>query len=300
MANRPQFATPKLVSRTYPVDKIPLVVRCDLAVAKLPDSNYTVDRSGYLLVWVSTVFDSLCGNRTVTYEYDRSQTTQDLVGCDIELVDPADCVGVALITWLRNLNLPASVVGFEIVDDAFAIILSNGEHIIANYQSAPRLTGMVIQNGVLRLEMSDNSTYTAQLPAGGGGGGGDPGPPGPAGNIVTVTQAGHSFLAGRVIRFDEGAGEYVLAQADTDAHAEAIGVVQSVDGDDFVYVPCGPIEGLANLVPGKTYFLSATQAGLMTATDPNAGNPALVSKPLLIATSTATAIVQIQRGFRTA
>lgn len=82
-------------------------------------------------------------------------------------------------------------------------------------------------------------------------------------------QVGHGFVIGDVIRAEEeidGSITYYLAQADTIAHATAIGVVNEVLSDDvFRYVSDGYINNAAfTFEQGKYYYLSASDAGKLT------------------------------------
>jgi hypothetical protein len=98
-----------------------------------------------------------------------------------------------------------------------------------------------------------------------------------AGNIVTdgsasgsstrntFTQADHTFTAEDVI-YHNGT-IWVKALADDAETARAVGVVESVDGDDFVLVFGGDI-ALTGKTPGALYYLSPTVAGALTATEP--------------------------------
>lgn len=107
----------------------------------------------------------------------------------------------------------------------------------------------------------------------------------------TITQAAHGFAAKDVIRWSSGS--FVKAKADTDTNARAIGVVESVSGDDFVVVYIGRISGLSGLTAHATYFLSEATEGLLTTTEPGG---LYISKPMLVATSTTGGLVLAQRG----
>jgi hypothetical protein len=109
-----------------------------------------------------------------------------------------------------------------------------------------------------------------------------------------VVQA-NAFAAGDVVRID-GTGTWVKSQADTAANAEVAGVVETASGTVFTVVMEGYITGLAGLTAGATYFLSAVTPGLLTATDPNIANAALVSKPVLDAADANTGYVLSLRG----
>ena len=108
-----------------------------------------------------------------------------------------------------------------------------------------------------------------------------------------ITQAGHGFAVGNVIYYTGSA--YAKAQADTAAKAEAIGVVDSVNGDDFVVVQAGLITTISGLSAGTVYYLDPSTAGAYTSTEPSTAGQ--VSKPVLIAvSSTAAWVVTLMRG----
>ena len=115
------------------------------------------------------------------------------------------------------------------------------------------------------------------------------------GNAINVLQTNHGFVVGQALR--RSLGLYVLAQANTDDNAEVIGVVQSVkNANNFTLVTGGLITALSDLIDGAVYFLSATDPGELTVDEPD---PVIfVSKPILLATSTTTAVVTIMRGLR--
>ena len=107
----------------------------------------------------------------------------------------------------------------------------------------------------------------------------------------TITQA-HSFVAGDVLY--NNAGTWEKAQADADATAESLGIVESVGAGEFVIVYTGRIDGLSGLSTGL-YFLSDTVAGDITQTEPSADTT--ISKPVLLATSATSGVVVNMRGF---
>jgi len=110
--------------------------------------------------------------------------------------------------------------------------------------------------------------------------------------VVSVTQASHGLAVGDVIRYNGSA--YVEAQANTESNAEAIGIVDSVNGNDFTYVTAGHITGLSGLTAGGVHYLSGATAGLLTATEPSTVGQ--ISKPLLLGTSTTAGDVFNMRG----
>lgn len=108
---------------------------------------------------------------------------------------------------------------------------------------------------------------------------------------LAVNQVAHGLAEGDVIRID-GAGDYVLAQADSSADATSVVgiVVNVIDADNFDYQFGGIIDILIGLTPGDPYFLSPTIAGDFTSVIPN--TPGQVVLPLFYALSATTALWQ--------
>jgi len=103
------------------------------------------------------------------------------------------------------------------------------------------------------------------------------------GGTFTITQTSHGFSVGNIIYYT--GSTYAKATADTQAHAEVLGIVDSVtDANNFVLRTIGRITGLSGLTAGTAYFLSPSTAGALTATEPSSTGQ--ISKPLLIADST--------------
>ena len=114
-----------------------------------------------------------------------------------------------------------------------------------------------------------------------------------AGVKEQISQAGHGFTAGEVIRCSE-TGTYVKAQGDSAANAEAVGVVESVNGESFTLVYSGRIViAGAAWQTNAVYFLSADQPGQLSTEEPSAG----VSKPMLKATGATSGIVLQLYGY---
>jgi hypothetical protein len=88
----------------------------------------------------------------------------------------------------------------------------------------------------------------------------------------TITQIGHGFLTGQVVRYDTVLSKYVLAQADTTANAEVVGVIsETPDNDTFEVIYSGYIDLPASFA-GVSYpvlFLSAETAGGLTFSPPS-------------------------------
>ena len=108
-----------------------------------------------------------------------------------------------------------------------------------------------------------------------------------------VTQTGHGFAVGDIVRYTGSA--YTKAKADTDTDAEALGMVTTVtDADHFTLTMGGYVTGLSGLSAGSVYYLDPSTAGALTTTEPSATNQ--VSKPLLVAVSTTTGYLFNWRG----
>jgi hypothetical protein len=99
---------------------------------------------------------------------------------------------------------------------------------------------------------------------------------------------------GNVVRLS--GTSYVKAQANSEANAEAVGIVSAVAGaDDFTLCVGGHIDTLSGLTAGAVYYLDDDTAGLLTTTEPpDVGD---VSKPLLIADTTTSGWIFNMRGF---
>lgn len=105
-------------------------------------------------------------------------------------------------------------------------------------------------------------------------------------NKQTISYAAHGLSAGNVVRKTSTTGQYVKAQADTMAHLLSVaGVVESVpDANTFILVESGVCTGLS-LTEGSTYWVDASTAGAVTATEPT------FSRPILIALTTTTGLI---------
>lgn len=109
----------------------------------------------------------------------------------------------------------------------------------------------------------------------------------------SIAQTAHGFDVGDVVLFT--GGEFALAQANSAANSEVIGIVaEDTDADNFVLHYGGRITGLSGLTADTVYFLDDDTPGLLTATEPtDAGD---VSKPLLVADSTTSGYFYNYRG----
>ena len=108
-----------------------------------------------------------------------------------------------------------------------------------------------------------------------------------------IEQTAHGLTVGDVVRLD--GTDYILAQADDEVNAEALGIVVAVAGvDDFTIHFGGWIDGLSGLTAGEVYYLSDTTPGLLTTTEP--ADDGEVSKPLLVADTTTSGYFYNWRG----
>jgi hypothetical protein len=103
-----------------------------------------------------------------------------------------------------------------------------------------------------------------------------------------VNQTSHGFAVGDVIKSSGSANSYAKAQADSVANAEVVGIVTAVtDANNFTFASHGIITtGVPTAAAGTVYFLSASSAGALTATEPSAVGQ--VSKPVLIVLESAS------------
>ena len=132
--------------------------------------------------------------------------------------------------------------------------------------------------------------------SGGGGGGGS------GASAKQVTFNSHGFKVGNVVYLN--GSTYALAKADASNTAEAIGVISNVvtvnifEVTELGYLSgvdtTNTVEGGAALTAGTVYFLSASTAGKLTATEPT--TIGYVSKPMLIADGASSGYALNYRG----
>lgn len=109
---------------------------------------------------------------------------------------------------------------------------------------------------------------------------------------LAITQAAHGLSVGDWVRLS--GADYIEAQANSATNAEVVGVVSAVaDVNNFTLQRHGHVTGLSGLTAGTLYFLDASTAGAITATEPTGSN---VSKPVLQADSTTSGWIIEMRG----
>lgn len=106
-----------------------------------------------------------------------------------------------------------------------------------------------------------------------------------------ITQTAHGFIAEDVL-YHNGT-IYAKAKADSATTSDVVGIVSAViDANNFTLTTSGGID-LTGATPGQ-YFLSDTTAGLATLTPPATSGH--IRKPVMVATSSTSGIVQIMLG----
>ncbi len=104
-------------------------------------------------------------------------------------------------------------------------------------------------------------------------------------DVTAVAQLAHGLSVGDWVRMD--GTDYVVAQADTGANAEVVGVISAVeDVDNFTITTGGLVTGLSGLTAGEIHYLDDAVAGAIIDSD-----TAAVSKPVLIARDTTSGYV---------
>ena len=109
----------------------------------------------------------------------------------------------------------------------------------------------------------------------------------------SFTVSGHAFSKGDVVRFNND-GSLTFASAGTVPEAEALGIIETISGNEIVVVTKGFIYGLTSgnrlnailpLVTGSVYFLSpTTPGGMIDSPDTGIGiDPGEVRKAMLLA-----------------
>lgn len=127
---------------------------------------------------------------------------------------------------------------------------------------------------------------------------------GSGGSIVLVTQVSHGFTSADVGRpLYLNSSTYALARADVETTAEVAGLLNKVVDSNSIEVclsgevssvGANLISGGGSLVPGEVYFLSPTEAGKITTTQPSVVGQ--VSKPIGIARTTSALDFYNMRG----
>jgi hypothetical protein len=115
----------------------------------------------------------------------------------------------------------------------------------------------------------------------------------------TITQNGHGYNVGDFVYRDGGTNDYQLAQADSAANAESVGMIISTTANTFVLQTIGYVADLTGFtwgatVDGTVYFLSPTTAGEATSTQPITDGQ--INKPVFIADGVSSGWLLHYRG----
>jgi hypothetical protein len=109
-----------------------------------------------------------------------------------------------------------------------------------------------------------------------------------------ITQASHGFSSGEALYYSGLA--LARAKADDAATADVVGVVEeSLSASQFRLVYEGFIDSMTSFSAGLPYFLSDSVDGALTPTEPL--TPGSITKPVVLASSPTTGVVQVLRGF---
>lgn len=113
-------------------------------------------------------------------------------------------------------------------------------------------------------------------------------------NITKITQVAHGFAVKDVVRVDNAGTSYIKAIATSIQNATTAGIViKVIDANNFVIQQSGETSLITGMTPGQRYWLSATVAGALTATEPTTAGQ--VSKLMYVARLAAQGQIQEQR-----
>jgi hypothetical protein len=252
---------------------------------------------------VNTLYSGLVSNATHTGDVTGS-TALTIAANTVTLAKMADMATASLLG-----RATAATGDPEVLSKASALALLNVEDgadvtDATNVGAALTLTGDVTSSASMVTTIAVDAVDIAMLSATGTASGttflrGDNTwgtPAGGSGVALSedVTQA-NTFSVGDVI-YHNGTS-WLDANANTEATAEALGIVEAATGSDFTVILSGKIT-LTGLTAGTTYFLSDVTDALLTATEPTSIGS--ISKPVLYAISTTVGYVHNYRGIEIA
>jgi hypothetical protein len=215
-------------------------------------------------------------------EFDNSSTT--IIGGETAVQGAIEALDFAVATNTEDLNNAVIDLG---------TVTSKVDTVIEDYLDLDSFPGTgnstaffrALDTGII-YAWNGTSYDPIGTSSGSGGGSSDA-------TIKSVTQSAHGFSVGNVLK--KTGASYALAQANTAANAEVVGIVSAVaDANTFTLLTGGYISTLSSLTANTTYFLSDATAGLLTTTEPTAVGS--ISKPLLNSVSTTAGVFTNMRG----
>lgn len=116
---------------------------------------------------------------------------------------------------------------------------------------------------------------------------------------ITINQDDHGFSVLNVVKSSGVDGTYALAQANTSANADVVGIISEIiDANNFKLLTSGELisTSVPNYAAGTVVYLSESTPGILTDTEPSSINN--VSKPLGVVTTAANSMIFVNwRGF---
>lgn len=122
-------------------------------------------------------------------------------------------------------------------------------------------------------------------PAAGGGGG----------NSVAINIVGHGFSTNDVIRVN-GTNTYTKAYADSATNAEAVGIVEKVDNDNFILYTEGYMGTLSGLTANTLYYLTDDPLAVTQLVTTKPTTAGAYDKPMLYTVDTGAGFVFSRRA----
>jgi len=206
------------------------------------------------------------------------------VAGQFELLFSVDFTSTASITVTHNLDRLQVAVLVRIGDVARNDLITTVTPLDTDPRNAVVVTLDSAQTGAILVV--DTDYVFANIPSAE-----NASQPGGDSTREMFTKSSHGLSVGNAVRHaGPNPEDWSAAQADTGDNAEASGVVSIVAGDNFTVTYSGRINGLSGLTAGSTHFLDASSAGALTTTSPT------ISKPILYATSTTSAVMFPMRG----
>lgn len=200
----------------------------------------------------------------------------------------AECIGVVVSITTPGSEFVLQQSGYIESTDAVFSALTPGPYFLDTAVAGNMVTTDATQNGQVSRPVFDADTASSGwvLPYRGliVGGAAPSVPPGPP-NVIPIPIP-NTFSVGDVV-YINGSLSYALAQANSLARAQAVGIVIAATPTQFTLQTSGYNTGAvtkddagANIVAGNVYYLSPTVPGKLTSTNPTGVGQ--ISKPMYI------------------